>query len=174
MAGTDFTVHSSLAANSVKGTKGMCVTPRFAMLEIDGDARGNQVVGTYHSLVDKGDAEGTGIILLSVRALITEVVAQDTTQSVITVATDGAASASLCTITATDNEVVGETLDASLTTEWANQADSTDVTTYCVPAGYGIKVALTTAGAEATAASTTGKFLVMVEYLVIPRRIGEL
>jgi hypothetical protein len=152
----------------------MSVPVKVAMIEIDGDENDNQVLARYHTLVHEDDTAGTGIVIMSMGALCTEVVLQAGAQSVITVRTKGATPASLDTITATDNAAVGTWSAAgALTTNWDNRAAADDRTTYHVPAGYGIEVALTTAGYESAAGDGTGKFLVMVEYVVVPRTITE-
>jgi hypothetical protein len=146
------------------------------MIEIDGDTADLQTLAKYHTLVHEDDTTGTGIIILSLGAIVTEVVAYNSgTVAIITVRTKGATPATLDTISATDNAVIGTwAAGASLTVNWDNRAAASDRTTYHVPAGYGIEVALTTAGFETSVdGDGTGKFLVMVEYVVVPRRVVE-
>lgn len=177
MAGTAFTVHSSLKARSdaqAVPNRGMSVPIMVAMIEMDGDTADTQVLNRYHTLVHEDDTAGTGIIIRSIRGVHTEVVAQAAAQAVVTLRTKGATPASLATLTFVDNEPATDTLDASIASAWADHATSQAIATYCVPAGYGIEAALTTAGYETTAdGDGTGKLLVMVEYTVVPRTITE-
>lgn len=145
----------------------------MAFLEIDGDARANGLVDKYYSLVEKKETPGTGIILLSLRGIITEAPVQDDTAAVVTVRTAGASPASLGTLTFITADPVGTIIDGSIATFWGEHSSQADISTYCVPAGYGIEAALTTAGVDGTPGDTTGKMLVVVQYVVIPRRIGE-
>ena len=178
MAGADFTVHSSLVATASRSTKGMSVASRFAFLEIDGDERASVVeLNKYHELVNESDLEGTGAIVLSLRGMVTEAIVADNTDAVITVAYDvagGTTHTSIGTITGVTAQPIGDILDGSLTAFWGEHTSSADISAYCVPAGKNIEVALTTAQLDGTAGDTTGKILVIVEYVVIPRRIGEL
>lgn len=180
MAGTDFTVHSSLQARTHSQDKvpnrGMSVPVKIAMIEIDGDENDNQILAKYHTLVHEDDTAGTGIIILSLGTFTTEVVTHQNASAVITVRTKGSSPASLALITSTDNATVGEwhAADADIIINWDNRANTEDRTLYHVPAGFGIEVALTTAGSEtSTAGDGTGKFLVMCEYVVVPRTITE-
>jgi len=173
MAGSNYTIHSSLMARGADDNKGMSVSPKFAMLEIDGDAYGNGVLANYHELVSGDDTEGTGIIVLSLRGMVTEAIAQDTTQMVATVRTKGASPGTMGTITAADNQPVGDIIDGSITAYWGEHTSDADISAYCVPAGYGLECALTTAGLETDSSDTEGRILVLVEYLVIPRRVTE-
>lgn len=177
MAGSDFTVHSSLQARSDANAvpnRGMSVPVKVAMIEIDGDTGGNTVLNRYHTLVHEDDTAGTGIIIRSVRGMVTEVTAHAAVQGVITVRSKGTTPASLATITFVDNQPVGDIIDGSIATHWGEHTSSDDISAYCVPAGYGIEVALTTAGYETAAdGDGTGKMLVLVEYMVIPRTITE-
>ncbi len=175
MAGTDYTVHASLRARTdanAVANRGMSVPVKVAMLEIDGDVSDLQTLAKYHTLIHEDDTAGTGIMIRQLGMLITEVVDHDTVQGVVTIRTKGATPASLDTITFNDNGAIGTwNITDSLTGDWWASADTTDWTTYHVPAGYGIEVALTTAGT--TAGTLAGKGLVMVEYLVVPRTITE-
>jgi hypothetical protein len=178
MAGTDFTIHSSLKARSnseAVPNRGMSVPVKMAMLEIDLDENDTQVLDRYHTLIHEDEAVGTGIVILSLGAINTEAILAANTDAVITVRTKGATPASLDTITSTDNAAIGVwQAGGSLTTNWDNRAAADDRTTYSVPAGYGVEVALTTAGSEtAVAGDGAGKMLVMVEYVVVPRTITE-
>jgi len=173
MAGADFTIHPSLMARGTVDNKGMSVSPRFALLEIDGDAYGNGVLANYHELVSDKDTVGTGIIVLSLRGVVTEAIAQSTTQMVATVRTKGTTPATIGTITAVDNMPKGDIIDGSITAFWGEHTSDADISAYCVPAGYGLEVALTTAGLETDSSDTTGRILVLVEYLIIPKTITE-
>ena len=176
MAGTAFTVHSSLKARSNAQSvpnRGMSVPMMVAMLEFDGDESDTQVLDRYHTLGHEDDTTGTGIVVRSIRGVYTEVVLQAGAQAVVTLRTKGATPAALATLTFVDNEPATDTLDGSITNAWADHATSQAIATYCVPAGYGIEAALTTAGYESVAGDGTGKLLVMVEYTVIPRTITE-
>ncbi|KKM01156.1 hypothetical protein LCGC14_1797240 [marine sediment metagenome] len=178
MAGTDFSIHSSLRARTdaqAVANRGMSVPVKVAMIEIDGDDADLQTLAKYHTLVHEDDTAGTGIIIRSMGTFTTEVVTHAGQTAVIRVRTKGATPATLDDITSTDNQAVGvwSAMD-SLATKWCNVTNTTDRTTYHVPAGYGIEVALTTAGYETTVSGDgTGKFLVVVEYMVLPRRITE-
>lgn len=177
MAGSDFSIHSSLRAQSdsrAVPNRGMSVPLRTAMIEIDGDTGDLQTLARYHTLVHEDDTTGTGIIIRSIRGMVTEVIAHADTVGVITVRTKGATPATLGTITFIDNQPVGDIIDGSIVKFWGEHTTSDDISAYCVPSGYGIEVALTTAGFETTVdGDGTGKILVLVEYLVIPRRITE-
>lgn len=176
MAGTDFTIHSSLRARSdaqAVPNRGMSVPVKVAMIEIDGDTVDLQTLALYHTLVHESETAGTGIIVRSIKGVYTEVVLQAGVQAVVTLRTKGATPASLATLTFADNEPVGDTVDGSIANDWCEHTSAGSVTTYCVPAGYGIEVALTTAGYESAAGDGTGKLLVIVEYMVIPRTITE-
>lgn len=153
----------------------MSVSVRVAMIEVDGDTADLQVLSRYHTLIPKSEAEGTGLIVLRLGTFTTEAVTHAGASAVVTVQTDGATPAAFDAITSTDNSAIGKWSDAdSLTTSFYEMADDTDYTTYMVPAGYGLKVALTTAGYETTAdGDGTGKFLVVCEYIVLPRTITE-
>lgn len=145
------------------------------MIEIDGDTADLQTLAKYHTLIHEDDTAGTGIVIRSIGAMVTEVVAHAGVQGIITVRTKGTTPASLDTITVVDNDAVGEwVVPGSLTTNWDNRSGGDDRTTYHVPAGYGVEVALTTLGYEsAVDGDGTGKFLVMVEYVVVPRLTVE-
>jgi hypothetical protein len=153
----------------------MTVAPRIAMLEVDGDTADLQVLDQYHTLIPKSEAEGTGLIVMRLGTFTTEAVTHAGGLAVITVQTEGTTAAGFDALTSTDNLAIGKWSDAdSLTVALYEMADDTDYTTYMVPAGYGLKVALTTAGYETTAdGDGTGKFLVFCEYVVIPRTITE-
>ena len=177
MAGTDFSIHSSLRARSDANAVpncGMSVPVKVAMIEIDGDTADLQVLARYHTLVHEDDTAGTGIILRSVRGLNTEAVLHAGVQGIITIQSKGTTPANLATLTFLDNTPIGDVTDGSITAHWGEHAANADVSAYCVPAGYGIKVALTTAGYEtAVDGDGTGKMLVVVEYMVIPKTITE-
>jgi hypothetical protein len=151
----------------------MSVPIKVAMIEIDGDVVGNTVLDRYHTLIHEAEAVGTGIIIRSIKGVYTEVVTHAGAQGVVTLRTKGATPASLATLTFADNEPVGDTVDGSLTNDWCEHTSAGSVTTYCVPAGYGVEVALTTAGYESVAGDGTGRLLVIVEYMVVPRTITE-
>jgi hypothetical protein len=145
-----------------------------AMLEVDGDTADTQVLDRYHTLVHEDDTADTGIVVRSIRGVYTEAVTHAAVAGIVTLRTKGATPASLATLTFVDNEPITDTLDADITAAWADHNTSTALATYCVPAGYGIEVALTTAGYETAAdGDGTGRMLVMVEYVVVPRRITE-
>lgn len=176
MAGTDFTVHSSLQARSDANAvpnRGMSVPVRVAMIEMDGNVVGNTVLDRYHTLVHEDDTAGTGIIIRSIRGVYTEVVEAASVDAVVTLRTKGATPAALATLTFADNEPVGDTVDGSIANDWCEHTSAGSVTTYCVPAGYGIEAALTTAGYESVAGDGTGRLLVIVEYMVVPMTITE-
>ena len=174
----DFTVHSSLDAVSVNtsgvASKGMSVVRRIAMLNFDGDAGGNQVVATYHEMMPSALSEGTGIIVTDIYGIITEIVAQGTTVSVFTIRDTASSPNTLATLTLTDAGALGSKQDAAspYDTEWPNIADNTDITLKSVAAGLGVEAALTTAGVHT--GTVTGRCLICIEYLLVPRRIGEI
>jgi hypothetical protein len=146
----------------------------MAFLEVDGDTGGNQVLATYHTLVEEEETAGTGAILLSLRGVVTEATTHAGVQGIITVRTKGTTPATLGTLTFVDNQPIGDIIDGSVATFWGEHTSSDDISAYCIPAGYGIECALTTAGYETAAdGDGTGKMLVVVEYVVVPRRVGE-
>ena len=175
MAGSDFSIHSSLRARSDPGgvaNRGMSVPLRMAMIEVDGDTGDLQELAKYHTLVHDDETTDTGIIIRSMGGLITEIVDHDTVQGVVTVRTKGTTPANLDTITFNDNAGIGTWNQTdSLTVDRFAFADAVDWTIYHVPAGSGIEVALTTAGT--TAGTVAGKMLICLEYFVIPRRVRE-
>jgi ABC-type hemin transport system substrate-binding protein len=153
----------------------MSVPVKVAMIEVDLDENDNQVLDRYHTLIHEDETTGTGIVILSLGAINTEAILAANTDAVITVRTKGTTPASLDTVTSTDNAAVGVwQAGASLTTNWDNRSAADDRTVYHVPAGYGVEVALTTAGSETSVAGDgAGKMLVMVEYVVVPRTVTE-
>lgn len=177
MAGTDFTIHSSLRARAnsqAVPNRGMSVPIMVAMLDVDGDTADLQTLAQYHTLVHEDDTAGTGIIVRSIKGVYTEAVTHASGAGVITVRTKGTSPAELGTLTFADNEPVGDTVDSSIANDWCEHTSAGSVTTYCVPAGYGIEVALTTAGYETTAdGDGAGRMMVIVEYMVIPKRITQ-
>ncbi len=187
MAGTDFTIHSSLRArldaNAVPN-RGMSVPVKVAMIEIDGDLRDLQTaLAQYHTLVHEDETAGTGMVILWAGGLMTEAVVADGANAIVTLRTKGTTPAVISDLTFTTADPVGDFIQFTTTNTLAamgipvshdtTTSESQDQTGMCVPAGYGLEVGLTTAGLDGTAASTTGKILIMVCYLVIPRTITE-
>lgn len=152
----------------------MSVPVRVAMLDVDGDTADLQVLSRYHTLVHEDETANTGIIVRSIKGVYTEVVTHANAQGVVTIRTKGASPVSFATLTFADNEPVGDTVDGSIANDWCEHTSAASVTTYCVPAGYGLEVALTTSGNEtAVAGDGTGRLLVIVEYMVVPMTVTE-
>lgn len=186
MAGTDFTVHSSLRArtdaNAVPN-RGMSVPVKVAMIEMDGDVRDLQTLAMYHTLVHEDETAGTGMIILWAGGMHTEAVVADSTDAVVRLRTKGATPATIADLTFTTADPIGDFIQFTTTHSLAamglpvahdaSTSESEDQTGICVPAGYGLEVGLITAGLDGTAASTAGKILIMVCYLVVPRTITE-
>ena len=190
MAGTDFSIHSSLQARlsgaGAVPNKGMSVPVKVAMIEMDGDARasgGQTVLAKYHTLVHEDETADTGIIVLWAGALITEAVVQDSVAAIIRLRTKGASPATFSDLTFTTADAIGVFRQFLTTSSLAAKelpvshdtttSEAEDQTIMHVPAGYGLEVALVTAGVDGTAGNTTGRALVMVNYIVVPRRITE-
>jgi hypothetical protein len=145
-----------------------------AMLDVDGDTADLQTLAKYHTLVHEDDTASTGIIVRSIKGVYTEAVTHATVAGVVTIRTKGATPVSFATLTFADNEPVGDTVDGSIANDWCEHTSAASVTTYCVPAGYGLEVALTTAGYETSVdGDGAGRLLVIVEYVVVPRTITE-
>lgn len=190
MAGTDFTVHSSLQARlsgvGAVPNRGMSVPVKVAMIELDGDERasgGQTVLDKYHTLVHEDETAGTGIVVLWAGALITEAVVQDSVAAIIRLRTKGTTPATFSDLTLTTADAVGVFRQFLTTSSLADKglpvahdattSEAEDQTIMHVPAGYGLEVGLVTVGLDGTAGDTTGRALVMVSYVVIPKRITE-
>lgn len=177
MAGSDFSIHSSLRARlnpDSTANRGMSVTPRVAMIEMDGNVDDLQELNKYHTLVHEDDTKDTGILVLRMYGIITENVAMDAVMGIITVRTKGATPATLETFAFQTSDVVGEKIfstGSAYDQDWDNVTNDTDLTVRNVPADHGIEVALTTAGTDASTAA--GKMLICVEYVVLPKRDRE-
>lgn len=177
MAGTDFSIHSSLRARlspDSTANRGMSVTPRVAMIEMDGNVDDLQELAKYHTLVHEDDTADTGILVLRMYGIITEAAAMDSVMGIFTVRTKGASPATLETIAFQTGDAVGEKIfpvGSTYDQDWDNITDDTVLTTRNVPADHGIEVALTTAGSDAGTAA--GKMLICVEYVVLPKRDRE-
>ncbi len=184
MAGSDFTVHSSLRAMTdpqAVPNRGMSVPVKVAMIEIDGDVGDLQTLAKYHTLIHQDDTAGTGILVLWMGALVTEAIAHDSVAGIIRVRTKGATPVTFSDLTLTDNDVIGVFRQFLTTSNLAAKglpvahdtttSEAEDQTIMSVPADYGLEVALITAGTDA--GTVAGKVLIMVNYVVIPRRITE-
>lgn len=190
MAGTDFTVHSSLQARlsgaGAVPNRGMSVPVKVATIEMDGDERasgGQTVLAKYHTLVHEDETNGTGIIVLWAGALMTEAVVQDSQAAIIRLRTKGSTPVTFSDLTLTTADAIGVFRQFLTTSNLsskglpvshdASTSEAEDQTIMHVPAGYGLEVGLVTAGLDGTAGNTTGRALVMVSYIVVPKRITE-
>lgn len=184
MSGSDFTVHSSLRARTntqAVANSAMSVPMKVAMIEIDGDAGDLQTLAKYHTLIHQDDTADTGVLVLWMGALVTEAIAHDSVAGVIRVRTKGATPVTFSDLTLTDNDVIGVFRQFLTTSSLAavglpvshdaSTSEAQDQTIISVPKDYGLEVALITAGEDA--GTETGKVLVMVCYVVIPKRITQ-
>lgn len=165
----DVTIPASLvgtAQNNVvlsAAIEGKIVPLQAAMLEFDTD--GTLAVASYLTLIP-ANLNANGLIVMSVKAWGTEIVAADSVAPVVTVR-DGASSPNtLATLTATDGDAIGVYTAPGSWVEWEALADGTDYTTQMVEAGVQVEAAVTTLGSDA--ATTTGKLLVLVEFYAVP------
>lgn len=174
----DFTIHRSLSAVSAPrsgvATLGHILNRQVGMIEIDGDVGGDQANGTYHIIIPK-DLNQDGILILDIYGIVTEVVAQDATVSVVTVrSNDGDNQTTHGTITLADGNAISTLQLSNQTTRWESVADDATITTTVeriVLEDRDLEVALTTTGADA--GTVTGRVLVCVEFVQIPRRVSE-
>ncbi len=187
MAGSDFTVHSSLRARSnsqAVPNRGMSVPSKVAMIEIEGDSGDLQTVGRYHTLIHEDDTSDTGVLVLWAGALITTAIAHASTAGIISLRTKGATPVNFSDLTLTDNDAVGVFRQFLTTSSLAGfglpvshdttTSEAVTQTTMSIPANHGLEVALTTAGFETTAdGDGSGKVLIMVNYVVMPKRITQ-
>lgn len=184
MAGSDFTVHSSLRARTdaqAVANRAMSVPVKVAMLEIDGDVGDLQTLAKYHTLIHEDDTAGTGVLVLWMGALVTEAIAHDTIAGIIRVRTKGETPVIFSDLTLTDNDVIGAFRQFLSSPSLASKglpvshdtttSEGQDQTIMSVPQDHGLEVALVTAGTDA--GTVTGKVLVMVCYVVIPKRITQ-
>lgn len=184
MAGSDFTIHSSLRARTnpqAVANRAMSVPVRVAMIEIDGDVSDLQTLTKYHTLIHQDDTKDTGVLVLWMGGLVTEAIAHDSTAGIIRVRTKGATPVTFSDLTLTDNDAIGVfrqfLTTSSLTavglpvSHDATTSEAQDQTIMSVPEDHGLEVALITAGSDA--GTTGGKVLIMVCYLVLPRTITE-
>ena len=167
---TDPTIRASLqatAANAVTRNAEVgarIVEKKVAMLEFD--LTGDTIaVDTYVDLIPAAD-NPNGLILQWVSAIVTEVVACDATAGVVTIRST--AEDAIDTLTATDDDAVGDWVDAAADTKWWSRTDGTDYSSQHVAAGVGVEAALTTLATDAGTA--TGKILVMVEFFQVPSK----
>ncbi len=175
---SDFTIHRSLSAVSAPKsgipTKGHIVKRQMALIEIDGDVSGNQANGTYHLMIPK-ELNKDGLLILDCYGIITEVINQDAAQTVITVrGNDGTTQVTHATITVVDADAASTLQDSNQTTRWESVADNASLKTTVeriIPADYDLEVALTTTGSDA--GTVTGRVLVCVEFIAMPRRESE-
>lgn len=166
----DFTVPASLegtAANLVTmaaAIQGKIVPLQCAMLELDLD--GSKVpVGVYLELIPAALNEH-GLVIVSLKSTVTELLACDATNPVVTVR-DGASSPNtLGTFTGADADAVGEFIVVGSWTEWEALTDNSDYTAQHVEAEAPVEVAVTTLAVDGT--TTAGRLLVLVEFYVIP------
>ena len=184
MAGSDFTVHSSLRARTnpqAVANRAMSVPMRVAMIEIDGDVGDLQTLAKYHTLVHQDDTKDTGVLVLWMGALVTEAIAHDTIAGIIRVRTKGETPVTFSDLTLTDNDVVGVFRQFLTTSSLAGvglpvshdatTSEAQDQTIISVPKDHGLEVALVTAGTDA--GTVGGKVLVMVCYVVLPKTMTE-
>jgi len=184
MAGSDFSVHSSLRARTnsqAVANRGMSVPSKVAMIEIDGDAGDLQTLAKYHTLIHQDDTSDTGVLVLWAGALVTEAIAHDTIAGIISLRTKGATPVAFSDLTLTDNDAIGVFRQFLTTSSLAAKgipvahdtttSEAEDQTIMSIPANYGLEVALTTAGTDA--GTVGGKVLVMVCYVVMPKRITQ-
>lgn len=184
MAGSDFSVHSSLRARTnpqAVANMAMSVPMRVAMIEIDGDVSDLQTLAKYHTLVHEDDTKDTGVLVLWMGALVTEAIAHDTIAGIIRVRTKGATPVTFSDLTLTDNDVVGAFRQFLTTSSLAavglpvshdaSTSEGQDQTIMSVPKAHGLEVALVTAGTDA--GTVGGKVLVMVCYVVLPKTMTE-
>ena len=184
MAGSDFTVHSSLRARTnpqAVANRAMSVPMRVAMIEIDGDVGDLQTLAKYHTLVHQDDTKDTGVLVLWMGALVTEAIAHDTIAGIIRVRTKGETPVTFSDLTLTDNDVVGVFRQFLTTSSLAGvglpvshdatTSEAQDQTIMSVPQDHGLEVALVTAGTDA--GTVGGKVLVMVCYVVLPKTMTE-
>lgn len=175
----NLTIHRSLSAvsnpRSGVATKGHIVGRRIAMIEIDGDARGDQVNGTYHIVIPKS-LNKDGLLILDTYGIATEVFAQDTAQAIVTIrSNDGTNQTTHATIAASNADAISTLQDSNQTTRWEAVADNATINTSVeriVPADRDIEVALTTTGSDA--GTVTGRLLVCIEFVAMPRRESEI
>ena len=187
MAGSDFSVHSSLRARSnsqAVPNRGMSVPVKVAMIEIEGDTGDLQVDDRYHTLIHEDETAGTGVLVLWCGGLITTAIAHASTAGIISLRTKGATPVNFSDLTLTDNDAVGVFRQFLTTSSLAavglpishdtTTAEAIDQTIMSVPADHGLEVALTTPGFETTAdGDGSGKVLIMVCYVVMPKRITQ-
>lgn len=167
---TDPTIRDSLkatAANAVTrnaAIEGRIVEKKVAMLEFD--LTGDTIaLNSYVDLIPAADNKN-GLILQWVSAIVTELIASDATDGVITIrSTEEDA---IDTLTPTDADAVGDWVDAGADTKWWGLTDGTDYSSQHVAAGIGVEAALTTLATDAGTA--TGKVLVMVEFFQVPSK----
>lgn len=184
MAGSDFTVHSSLRARTNAqsvANRAMNVPVKVAMIEMDGDAGDLQTLAKYHTLIHEDDTAGTGILVLWAGALVTEAIAHDTIAGILRLRTKGATPVTFSDLTLTDNDAIGVFRQFLTTSSLAAKglpvshdtttSEAEDQTIMSVPKDHGLEVALVTAGTDA--GTVGGKVLIMVCYLVMPRTITE-
>ncbi len=168
--GTDPTIRDSLkatAANAVTRNAEIgarIVEKKVAMLEFDCTG-GTIAVGSYVTMIPASD-NPNGLIIQWMSAIATEIVLCDAVAPVITIrSTEEDA---LDTLTPTDDDAVGDWVDAGADTKWWGLTDGTDYSSQHVAAGVGVEAALTTAASDA--GTETGKVLVMIEFFQVPSK----
>ncbi len=168
----DFTVPASLvgtAANAVTrnaAIEGKIVPIQAAMLEIDTD--GTLAVNSYLDLIP-ANLNKNGLIIVSLKGLVTEIMNVGTTPPVITIR-DGASSPNtLGTLTGTDADAIGDYVAPGSYVEWESLVDGTDYSAQHVELAVNVECACTTLGV-ASSGTTTGKVLVLVEFYAIPSK----
>lgn len=184
MAGSDFTVHSSLRARSnsqAVPNRAMSVPVKVAMIEIDSEVNDLQTLTRYHTLIHEDDTVDTGVLVLWAGALVTEAIANDTIAGIIRLRTKGDTPVTFSDLTLTDNDAVGVFRQFLTTSSLAGvglpvshdatTSEAQDQTIMSIPEDHGLEVALITAGTDAGTAG--GKVLVMVNYVVMPKRITQ-
>jgi hypothetical protein len=133
------------------------------MLEFDTD--GTLAVDTYLDLIP-ASLNKSGLLIMSLKGQVTEVIAADATAPVITIRDGASTPNTLGTLTGTDGDVVGDYVAPGSWTEWEALSDGTDYSAQHVEAGVKVEAAVTTLGSDA--ATTTGKILVLVEFYAVP------
>lgn len=167
---TDPTIRDSLkatAANAVTRNAEIgarIVEKKVAMLEFD--LSGDTIaLNAYVDLIPASD-NPNGLILQWVSAIVTEVIASDSADGVVTIRSTE--SDAIDTLTANDADAVGDWVDAGADTKWWARTDGTDYSDQHVAAGVGVEAALTTLAEDA--GTVTGKILVMVEFFQVPSK----
>ena len=166
----DFTVPDSLKGTSANAVtmnpaiEGKIVPLQCAMLEFDLDGS-KSAAAAYLTLIPAA-LNKNGLVLLSIKSIVTELLACDASNPVVTVR-DGATSPNtLGTFTGADADGVGEPIVISSWTEWEALADDSDYSAQHVEAGVKVEAAITTLAADGTA--VTGRLLVVIEFYAIP------